>query len=503
MGRGPRAIELHYRNRGTSSKPAWQYYFKYYSEDGKRRTQSEGGFETLEAAKRAGKAALERYNRLKHTDQPEAASMKLAEFIDKVWVPFKATQWNEATRINRRKHLKYITDALGDKRIEDITTADVKPFLDNLFLHTPMAVDSVNAIRTLLNQIFRFAVDQKYIILSPMDAYRAPNANEYAVTCEKRGQVRDVVPDEILAKIYERFPAGTSAHLLLKICELTGMRLSEAAALAFEDVDFEDRKIYVTRQIKTIAYNEKLNAREQELVEANPVLAGCKYVARNPKYNSKRVVAMNQELYDILMEAKQRQERNRRILGKDYKSYCYTRVTDPCFEQRTFASFNRKKGAGSFIPASAFENGIINTHGIGYPITFVNVKEDGTLVRPDYATDICAIIHGTNGRPVIYEDFNFHSLRNTFASHRRAEGIPSHVISAMLGHKNESTTEKYMKIDYAEFDLATSAYRGKATAPQTVSIDDNEALEAYLKTLDKAALQNVMLSVCAHISAAN
>lgn len=78
-------------------------------------------------------------------------------------------------------------------------------------------------------------------------SYKIPNANEHPATCSKNGQVRDIVPDEILEQIYKRYPKGTNGYLLLKICEHTGMRLCEAAALCFEDVDFEDRKIYVTR----------------------------------------------------------------------------------------------------------------------------------------------------------------------------------------------------------------------------------------------------------------
>lgn len=502
--RGPKNIKVHTRNRAPEGqKPSWQFYFKYYDKDGKRRTCSESGFRTEDEASRAGDAALALHKKKLLVENPDVFKMSLKEFIEKEWLPYMATNWNEATKINRQKLLKHITDEFGNKRLSQITQRSLKDFLDNLYLHTPMATSSVINIRGILSQIFLFAVEQGYLNISPLASYHPPNPNEFAVTCTKRGQIRDVVPDDILAQIYERFPAGTSAYLLLKICEHTGMRLSEAAALAYEDVDFEDRKIYVTRQIKVLGYNEKRKAHEQALIEEYPDLAKFKYVARNPKYNSKRVVAMSEELHDILLTAKLTSERNERILGKDYKRYFYTREYDPRFAERTFERFNQKRGKGGFQAADTFENGIINTLGIGYPLHFVNVKEDGTLLRPDYATDICASIHGANGKPVIYADFNFHSLRNTFASRRRAEGIPEHIISAMLGHKNETTTEMYMKIDYSEFDAATSAYRGKAPAPNPIQIEDHDSLEAYLKTLDKAALQNVMLSICAHISAAN
>ena len=48
----------------------------------------------------------------------------------------------------------------------------------------------------------------------------------------------------------------------------------------------------------------------------------------------------------------------------------------------------------------------------------------------------------------------------------------------LVGHKNETTTEKYMRIDYAQFDNATRSYRGmntQAVAPGT-PISDNASL---------------------------
>lgn len=62
MNKGPKAIRLHTRNRSEdANKPVWQYYFKYYDNNGKRRTYSGSGFPTEDAAYRAGEAALQLY----------------------------------------------------------------------------------------------------------------------------------------------------------------------------------------------------------------------------------------------------------------------------------------------------------------------------------------------------------------------------------------------------------------------------------------------------------
>ena len=498
MPRGPKMIRVHTRNRAEKGKQAsWQFYFKFYDEDGKRRVCGKSGFPTEDAAYRAGQKELEDYRQTLFVDNPDVFKMSLQEFIEKEWLPDVSTQWTEATKINRRKLIKYITDALGDLKLVDIQRRKIKAFFDHLYLETEIATSSVNNIRSTFSQILTYAIDLGYLKVSPLASYSSPNPYEYAAKCSKNGQVRDVVPDDILEKIYERYPTGTVGYLLLKICEHTGMRISEAAALAFEDIDFEDRKIYVTRQIKVLGRNEKRTSYEETLLKDHPALGTCKYVTRNPKFNSKRVVALSEELYEILMAAKAKQERNQKYLGSDYVHYWYTREYDPKFEERTFETFNVKRGKGGYYTADTFENGIINTSGIGYPIHFVNVKEDGTLLRPDYDTDICASVHGSNGQPVIYEYFNFHSLRNTFASKCRANGMPEYIISAMLGHRNETTTEKYMRINYDEFASATYGYRGlkKSVPVAPTEIQSQEALEAYLKTLDKEGLKKAMASV--------
>ena len=505
MTRGPSALHVETLKVATSSKKAnWKYRIRYYDErDGKRKQISKNGFSTKDAAFRAGEYALQDLKDMLLVENPDVFKLTLSEFVDQVWLPHMSTNWNDATKLNRKKLLKYITSEFGGMKLKTITPAMIKVFFDKLYLVSPIATSSVNNIRSTFSQIFIFAQEQGYVRLSPLASYDPPNPNEFPAICNKGGQVRDVIPDSIMDQIYTRFPKGTPAYVLIKISEHTGMRISEAAALAFEDVDFSDRKIYVSRQIKIIGISESFKPYEAALIEKYPELASCKYVTRNPKYNSKRVVALSQELYDILMEAKQEQEENARLLGNDYTNYWYTREYDPKFSERTFETFNRKRGKGGYYAAETFENGIINTYGIGYPLHFINIRPDGTLLRPTYSNDICDVIQGGNGRPVIYADFNFHSLRNSFASRRRADGIPEHIISAMLGHKNETTTEKYMRIDYSQFDKSTRSYRGMTSqaADSSTSISDNSSLEDYLKTLDRAGLKAAMDSVYEHLMA--
>ena len=85
MNKGPKAIRLHTRNRSNNpNNPAWQYYFKYYDDEGIRRTVSESGYATEDAAYRAGEIALQLHREKQFVEDPDVFGMTLTEFVNKV-----------------------------------------------------------------------------------------------------------------------------------------------------------------------------------------------------------------------------------------------------------------------------------------------------------------------------------------------------------------------------------------------------------------------------------
>lgn len=369
-------------------------------------------------------------------------------------------------------------------------------YLDNRYLNTPDAFSSVDNTAGLLKQIFEYACEQQYIEKSPLISYRPPNFYHQVPTCQKNVQRRAPIEEPILEECLKRYPEGTPGHLVLTIAIETGMRRSEIMGLAFEDIDFDNRLIFLTRQIKVAGRDEKLFPYEEALVQNHPKLESCRYLARNPKYDSKRIIPISETLYQLFLKKKQEQERNALVLGSDYIEYHYTREYEPLIEGRTYESFSKKTNHRGGFTIDRLESGIINPYGIGYPIHFVNVRENGELVRPDYTTDILASIHGKGGKEEIMEEFNLHSLRNTFATTARADKMPIHVISAILGHKEENTTNRYMSVTGEEFLKTTKAIRGLAPVPSKApeNLCDAEIL-AYFKSLDATQRKAFMLNL--------
>ncbi len=482
MPKGPRKVEVKTRFRKT-----YGYYYHYYDENLRRRTAQRDGFATETEALAAGKAALRLHRRTLDVD---TANITFADFVEEVWKPYMSNRLAESTKKAYDKFLAPVLAVFGKIKMTSLSESYEKrlaDYLDNRYLNTPDAFSSVDNTAGLLKQIFEYAYEQQYIEKSPLVSYRPPNFYHQVPTCQKNVQRRAPIEEPVLEECLKRYPEGTSGHLVLTIAIETGMRRSEIMGLAFEDIDFDNRLIFLTRQIKVAGRDEKLFPYEEALVATHPELESCRYLVRNPKYDSKRIIPISETLYQLLWKKKQEQERNALVLGSDYIDYHYTREYEPLVDGRTYESFSKKTNHRGGFTIDRLESGIINPCGIGYPIHFVNVRENGELVRPDYTTDILASIHGKGGKEEIMEEFNLHSLRNTFATTARADKMPIHVISAILGHKEEDTTNRYMSVTGEEFLKTTKAIRGLAPVPNKAPENlCNDEIFAYFKSLDSA-----------------
>ncbi len=467
----------------------WSYIFHYYDEDFERRTVQQGGFKTKGDAYSAGVAARKALDR---TQDKKATKYTLAEFVELVWKPYMANQVIPSTMQGYNKLLKPMLGKFGKYTLGNIKYSAIQKYFDERYSESTESLNTTDHAQNLLGQIFKAAVNLGYLDCSPMDAYQKPNLRAKPPSVVKNGQVRDIITPEVLADIYERFPKGTHSYLILKIAELTGMRRNEIMGLAFEDIDFENKLIYLSRQVMVLERDAELFPYEKDVVSQYPALAGIRYVARDPKYDSKRVVPIPEELYTLLLEKKEEQELNALLYGSDYKHYWYTRQYAPQFENRTYESFCRRNGRNGGYDPKRIEQGIINSCGIGYPLHFVNVRENGELLRPDCVTDLLAVVHGDNGRKVISPTFNLHSLRNTFVSKAREVGMREHLIAAIVGHKNEETTEGYMRVSSGEFFFATNHIRNNNHVAENGNYGaDNFDFQEYIKTLDKKSLKAI------------
>lgn len=62
--------------------------------------------------------------------------------------------------------------------------------------------------------------------------------------------MRDVIEKDIIDEIFERFPKGSSTYFPLMFAYHCGMRLGEAFAITWDNVNFTDRTITINKQLQ-------------------------------------------------------------------------------------------------------------------------------------------------------------------------------------------------------------------------------------------------------------
>ena len=437
--------------KATDEVACWAYRFerKKPKANGTRDIAYRQGFKTKNEATEAGRKAFNiEYGIIPDPEQRKERkfySMQFECYVNNHWFPTKSSSWKATTAEGYRKKLKnYVFPTIGNLPLGLIDREILQKFFDNLYLETPLSLTTLENLRWLVVQIFSYAADNQHITRNPMLNVTKPNTR-LETTVKKNKQKRTAIPNEVLDKILERFPEGTATYIPMKLCTLAGLRRGEAFGIAWSDIDFNNHCIYVTRQLQRKTPAQELMPKEKEVVAQHPELKDFHWYTTNPKYESKRIVPMTSELEEILMREKEKQDFFRKMLGKKYVQYYYTKSTKPVIPT-TFKEFNERKDDNDY------ENGIINTLGIGYPIDFVNRRADGEMITDSVTQHLSRIVRGMENEEAIYEDFNIHSLRHTFSSNLRAQNYPEHIIQELMGHKSPLETKTYMHLTDDEFN---------------------------------------------------
>lgn len=177
---------------------------------------------------------------MRQQDAPQAVSTKtlFKPFMEEFMATFKKGKIRESSYDSYQRVLNAnIYPDFGDQYIEDITTEDIQMYFNR---RAGSKKKYLEMQKSLLGMIFKYAVEKKLILSDPMDSYSLniggqPKEEKEAFTDE---QLRTILDG--LLRLTDRNERTCLALLLF-----TGMRKSEIHALRWENVDFENSKIYV------------------------------------------------------------------------------------------------------------------------------------------------------------------------------------------------------------------------------------------------------------------
>ena len=406
-------IRVEKRTRGNGNV-VYQYRFEIASIDGQRKWVSKSGFKTKAEAKQAGKDAqnqYENYGRVVEKDQ-----ISYSDFLD-YWIEndCKVDLKPNTVEGYKKRIDSYIKPRLGNYRLRSITREILQAFIIDMF-DAGFSYNSLTSIKGLLTKSLNFAVDHRYIAYSP--ALRLKIPKHRIPKTPTRQAPHSFIKTEIMQKIFERFPEGSSCFIPLKLGYECGMRLGEVFGLCWEDIDFENKVIYVNRQVQWLPDTERESLDKVKNNGSAECGNGYWYFSE-PKYKSYRMIEISDELTELLVK-----ERAKQLRAKDYYAVFYTN-----YDVEKPLTFH---GREPDFPVSVNK---ISKDNDGYPIHLVCVRENGTFISPRTMQHVSKVI-----KKEISKDFDFHSLRHTHASMLAELGVEPKYIQARLGHSDMKVT---------------------------------------------------------------
>lgn len=298
------------QGEGTISKRPdgtwWARISLGYDAQGKRKRKAFYG-KTRKEVQEKMTAAI---NELNKGTYIEPSKMSVAQWID-VWL--KEYRMNfvrpKTYYLNESYARNHIKPVLGHYYLKDLRKEMVQGFVNGL-IEKKLKSRTIAGIVGTLRVAFEQAVDNGLIAQNSVDRVKLPKEQR------EEARVLTVEEQEKLLEVAYNYQHGIMYEFLI----YTGLRIGEATALTWDDIDFDE-----------------------SLIDINKSLTRCQ-IGDDGKYNytlevgetktstSKRKVPMIPEIADLLKRHKQTQELDIRLLkgtAKDYNLVFCTRYGTP------------------------------------------------------------------------------------------------------------------------------------------------------------------------------
>lgn len=140
-----------------------------------------------------------------------------------------------------------ITSQPGALKVQELTPAMPDKWLRDL-QKAGLSYNTISSLHAFLSNALNYAVYPTELIISNPAVYiKVPkNAPRNIVK-------RHIIIPERFAELLTKYPFGTPLYIPLLLLYHTGMRLGEVLGLCWSDVDFEAKKITLSRQIAPIS----------------------------------------------------------------------------------------------------------------------------------------------------------------------------------------------------------------------------------------------------------
>ena len=251
----------------------WLIQYRYTDWQGKRRKSTKRGFAT--------KREAEEWLRNFLITQKADFDMKFADFW-KMYCADMETRLREHTMRTK----KYIVELkilpyFGNKRVNDITAADIRQWQNELIKmgYSPTYLKTIN---NQLSAIFNYAV--RYYDLKSNPCVKAGSMGK------SKAEEMDFWTGEEFRKFIDSVMNKRLSYMAFMTLYWTGMRLGELLALNPKDVDFEKRTISITKSYQRLGKKDVITP---------PKTPKSKRVITIPEFLAADIKDYMDSLYDL------------------------------------------------------------------------------------------------------------------------------------------------------------------------------------------------------------
>lgn len=315
-------------------------------------------------------------------------NISLAEWFEEYLKLYKEGKVKDTTLFRIRQTFSPCKkNVLGMMRLREIRADHVQRLINELD-KKGFTYGTIRLLKSLLNEMFKKAVGNGYMLINPCDAVVMPRK----VTYEPRFLTER--EQEMFLEVAREY-----YHYDIFCVSLSmGARIGEVLGLKWSDIDFDKKMIHIQR---TLHYG-KIQENES-----------CHFFFTSPKTTtSDRCIPLLPETEMILKRVRKRQLRNRMLYGSQWE-------TTPPFDDMVFTT---QQGA-------PVRYGDVNR-------TIKSVVLKANLQEEELA--------GFEKRePYVLKPFSPHCFRHTFVTRCKMNGVPYETIQSYVGHSDKETTAYY------------------------------------------------------------
>ena len=406
------------RKRGTG----YQYYFEGNRVNGKRTQIVKSGFKTKSEAQKEGMIAYNDYYQTGSVFKP--SQMLYSEFLD-LWI-------EKYCKINLKYHTieaysniikNHIKPRIGFYLISQITPLILQNLMNGIYIEKGFSKRFLNNILKVLKGSFKYATDElNYIKNNPAINTKIPKYDTAP------NDPAHIFTEEEIQMILDRFENNHCVYYAMLTAYYTGLRVSEVFGLTWDDIDFENKRLTVNKNI--LKKNQKGGTKGNH-ISGNSTTVW--YFGTCKTQSSYRTIEISDTLVNALKKYKNEQEEHEKNYGDSYMKHYSKEVKN---------EFTNKPEIKIINACSELE--------IALPeVKFVFIKNNGVFEGTDSMKYPFKVIHyelGINCR--------FHDFRDTHATRLIENGVDVKAVAKRLGHSNIRTTyEIYVRVtDKMEHD---------------------------------------------------